>query len=109
MNRDWSARCLFGWHAWVKMDVIVWPRELANPLEDVWILLHDHFFACYKLESLLCNCWCICVGFSCVFFWVATCFFWICRTSFVFFGWSAELVIKLALSAGGSLVWPWVE
>ena len=59
MYWDWSTRCLCGRYAWVKLDVIVWSLELANPLEDIWIFPHNHFFACYELGPLFSDCWCL--------------------------------------------------
>ena len=98
MYRDWSARCLFGWHAWIQLDVIIWSRELTNPLKDIWVLLHNHFFACYKLGSLFSDCWCLGLDSSCMYsFGQPPVSSGYVGPLSVFFGWSAELVIKLAL------------
>ena len=38
-----------------------------------------------------------CIASASAFLWASTCLFWTCKTSLVFFGWSAELVFRLAL------------
>ena len=52
-----STGCLFGRYAWIKLDVVIWSQELANPLNDTWVLLHDHLLACYELGAFFLDCW----------------------------------------------------
>ena len=91
------ARCLLWSDTWINLYVIRWSWEVAIPSNT---------------SGYLCRIWSLLVislGASFLFFfgiWVATVYiivwagtscFWTCKVTLVFFGWSAELVIKLAL------------
>ena len=56
MYGNWSTGCLLGRYAWIKLDMVIWSWELANSLKDIWVLSHDHLFACYELGAFFFDC-----------------------------------------------------
>ena len=87
MYWHWSAGSLLGGYAWIYMFVVGWARKTANSIKYFRVYMQDLFIACDELGH--CN-WLIGHFTSLVGYMYSS---W----HLVFFGWSALLVIRLAL------------
>ena len=98
VNWNWSTRGFLFCNIWIQLNMIWEIWEASNSIKYIRVSVQNLLYACHQLGNYLLSIR------HCRFFlelWVDASFLelWTDTVDLVFFGWSTELIIKLALGS----------